>query len=357
MELGWELPFPSSLWEAKDPQVWLQRFEEHFGPLEFTRDTAFALRGMATTSLTIATQNVMTKTPCSELLRTLAASPLAVFFLLMNLSALVRDFTRSYYQLPPSLSDPNAFHILTQSQTKQIHTAVEVLAAIVRGNACSSSDSQFLLWRSIEIGISSLKISLCRPDVLLLSGIACNSLISAMEVSSRLAQGNLVATRRSALLVSTHVGGDEGMLALLDELSRAILTISGKEQEKAIHEAPWTTISSYGILLCVWGALRRASADIKHHLDTFNELPRISAFSMLIFNTLMEVALSDFSSMQDGPMRDSRLWSTDRLAFVNLVEDGEPCFVDLIKGFCGRRYVWGVGPSMLAVLRDITDSG
>lgn len=354
MELGWELPFPSSLWEAKNSQIWLQRFNEHFGPSAFTMaDTLLhAPRGLATASLTIATQQLMTETPGSELLAALEASPFATLFVLANVGALSRDFTRCYYQMPPSPSDPNPFHIFTQQQNKLFHSAIRSIGKIIKDQAYASDNPQFLLWRTIQLFIFSLRISLCRPDELLIGGIVDNNLIAGMAASTHLAQGNLVAIRRSVPFTPHHVGGDESILAILNDLFIAIAMISNDEQEKLTREGPWVTVASYGILLCVWGALRRAIADIRHHLDSFNELPRTSESCMLIFNTLMESTLG-FSSENERPIRDPRLWTVDRDAFGSLLEEAESIFVNSIKSFCEQRCLWGIGPSMLAVLGEI----
>lgn len=357
MELGWELPFPSGLWEARDSQIWLQRVNEHLGHSTYTMPNDFlhGPRGPATTSLSIATQQLMTEAPSPELLAALEASPFAAFCVLANLDALVRDFTRCYYQMPPSASDPFAFHILTQSQNKQIHTAIRAIARIVKGQAYTSDSSQFHLWRMIELFISSLRISLYRPDQLFIGGIVDNSLISGMAASTHLTQRNYVAIRRSVSIVPQHLGADEGILALLNDLSGALSRISGENQEQVIYETPWTTVTSYGILLCIWGALRRATTDIRHHLDTFNELPRTSESCMLIFNSLMESALLSLSAENDRTPRDPRLWRTDRSVFTSLLEGGESFFIGLMKRFCVRRCPWGIGSSMLAVLGEIPD--
>ncbi|CAG7998295.1 unnamed protein product [Penicillium olsonii] len=355
MELGWELPFPISLWEAKNPHIWLLRFNENFGLSTFsiTNSLLHVPRGLGTASLSIATQQLMTETPDSELLTALEASPFAAFCVLTNIGALVRDFTRCYYQMPPSPSDPNPFHVLTQGQNKQVHAAIEAIAKIVKKQAYTGDSPQFLLWRTNELFISSIKISLCRPDQLLVAGIVDNSLIAGMAASTHLTQGNLVAIRRSAPLVPHHTGGDEGIVALLKDLSIALSSIYGEEHDKVTREAPWVTVASYGVLLCVWGALKRASSDIRHHLDTFNELPITSESCILIFNTLMESVLLHSSTGNDRAKRDPRLWTMDREAFVSLLDEGESLFVNLFKKFCQRRSLWGIGPSMLAVLGEI----
>lgn len=360
MELGWELPFPISLWEARNPHIWLLRFNENFGLSTFsiTNSLLQVPRGLGTASLTMSTQQLMTATPDSELLAALDASPFATFCVLANIGALIRDFTRCYYQMPPSLSDPNPFHIMTQGQGKQFHAAIEAIAKIVKKQAYTGDSPQFLLWRTNELFISSIKISLCRPDQLLVAGIVDNSLIAGMAASTHLSQGNLIAVRRSsAPLVPHHVGGDEGIVALLKDLSVAMSSIFGEEQDKVAREAPWVTVASYGVLLCIWGALKRASSDIRRHMDTFNELPMTSESCILIFNTLMESVVLHSTNENDQATRDPRLWSMNREAFLSLLDEGESLFVNLIKAFCQRRSLWGIGPSMLAVLGEIPGTG
>ncbi|KAJ5093643.1 hypothetical protein N7456_009504 [Penicillium angulare] len=358
MELGWELPFPVTFWEAKDPEIWIRRFNEYFGvsAFTFTDDLLHRPRGLATASLTIATQNLMTETPGLEILSALETSPFATFCVLTNLEALVRDFTRCYYQMPPSYSDPNPFHILTQNQTKSFHMAIRNIGRIVKNMASASESPHFFLWRTNELFIVSLKVSLCRPDRLLIGGIVDNSLIAGMAASTHLTQGNFVAIRRSAPLVPLHFGGNEGVLALLSDFSIALSSIFGDDPNNFTYEAPWVTVASYSILLCIWEALRRAKSEIHVHMDTFNDLPRTSESCMLIFNTLVEsTLLCSQATEHDRSIRDSRLWSRDREVFPTLLEDGQSLFANLIQNFCKQRSVWGIGPSMLAVLSELTN--
>ncbi|KAE8421251.1 hypothetical protein BDV36DRAFT_305122 [Aspergillus pseudocaelatus] len=358
MELGWELPFPTKLWEAKDPEIWIRRFNEYFGVsgFTFTNDLLHRPRGLAAASLTMATQQLMTEAPGTEISSVLEASPLAAFCVLANLDTLVRDFTRCYYQMPPSYSDPNPFHILTQSQTKSVHMAIRNIGKIVKDKASTSDSPQYLLWRTNELFLVSLQVSLCRPDQLLIGGIVDNSLIAGMAASTHLMRGNFVAVRRSAPLLAPRPGGNEGVLALLSELSAALASIYGVNSEKVAYEAPWVTVTSYGILLCIWGALRRATTEIRDHLNTFNQLPRTSEPCILIFNTLMEATLLYSSTTRHNrDNRDPRLWSPDRDAFSSLLREGQLMFADLVKAFCRQRFVWSIGPSMLAVLRELPD--
>ncbi|RAK82212.1 uncharacterized protein BO72DRAFT_367960 [Aspergillus fijiensis CBS 313.89] len=358
MELRWELPFPTKLWEAKDPEIWIRRFSEYFGvsAMTFTNDLLHQPRGLAAASLTMATQQLMTEAPGTDLTSVLEASPIAAFYVLANLDTLVRDFTRCYYQMPPSYSDPNPFHILTQSQTKSVHMAIRNIGKIVKDAASTSDSPQFLQWRTNELFIVSLQVNLCRPDQLLIGGIVDNSLIAGLAASTHLMRGNFVAVRRSAPWVAPRPGGNEGVLSLLSELSAALASIYGDDPQRFSYEAPWVTVTSYGILLCIWGALRRATTEIRDHLNTFNELPRTSEPCMLIFNALMEAALRySPATRQDRGVRDPRLWSTDRDTVSTLLEEAQVLFADMVKSFCQQRLVWSIGPSMLAVLRELPD--
>ncbi|KAL4874791.1 hypothetical protein BJY04DRAFT_233270 [Aspergillus karnatakaensis] len=352
MEFGWELPFPSNLWEAKNSQIWLQRVTEHFGLAP--ENYLYGPRSVATASLSLATQQLMAESPSPDLLAALIASPFTTLCIMTNINALIRDFTRSYYQLPPSPSDPSAFHILTQHQNKQIYGAMRTISKIVKDQACTSDNPQFLLWRTVEILHCSVKISLCRPDHLLIGGIVDNSVIAGLATSTHLTLGNYVSVRRSAPLLPPHLWGDEGVLAVLNDLASALTRIAGEEGERAYREAPWVTAGSYGILLCIWGALRRAGKDIQNHLDTFNELPRRSESCMLIFNTLMEsIVLSLNGGPHEPATQDPRIWSTDHNTFLGLLEQGEMLFVTLMQRVCGERCLWGIGPSMATVVDEI----
>ncbi|KAL2838466.1 fungal-specific transcription factor domain-containing protein [Aspergillus pseudoustus] len=360
MEFGWELPFPGDLWEAKNPRIWTQRVTEHFGMAP--ENYLCGPRGIATASLSIATQQLMSESPSPELLAALTASPFTTLCILMNINTLIRDFTRCYYQLPPSPWDPSAFHIFTQSQNKQIYGAMCVISRIVKDQAYTTDSPQFLLWRTVDILHCSAKISLCRPDHLLIGGIVDNSVIAGLATSTHLTLGDYVSVRRSAPLRPPHLWGDEGILAVLNDLASVLTRIAGEEGEGAFREAPWVTAASYGILLCVWAALRRAGNDIQNGLDTFNELPRTSKSCVLIFNTLMESVLLCLKAGGGGGEgtentgRDPRIWSTDRDSFVTLLDQGELLFVSLLQRVCRDRYLWSIGPSMATVVDEILAS-
>ncbi|RAL02675.1 C2H2-type zinc finger protein [Aspergillus ibericus CBS 121593] len=359
LEFGWDLPFPSSLWEAQNASVWLQRVTEHFGASGSTLagNLPYAPRGLATASLSIATQQLMTDSPGPELLAALVASPFALLCVLSNLGVLVRDFTRSYYQMPPSLPDPSAFHILTQSQNKQIHVAVRCIRQIVHDQAYTRDSPHYLLWRSVEVLAAAIRVDLCRPDQMLVGGIVDHSLLAGLATSTQLALGSYVTVRRSVPLLSRQSNRDEDLLAVLHDLTAALARIAGEDREQAFGEAPWVTVTSYHLLLCIWRALRGACRDIHQHLDTFDELPRPAESCMLIFNTLLEAVLFALGLETGRLDRDPRLWSVDPAGFSSLLDDAEPFFEDLLQSFCKHRPLWGIGPALGILLDDILATG
>lgn len=367
LELGWELPFSSKLWEANNSQIWSQRLTEQFGAstLLMTGDFLYDnhnLRGLATASLSIATQQLMTDSPDPELLKALAVSPITTLFVLSNLGSLVRDFTRCYYQLPPSLSDPSAFHILTQSQNKQIYTAMQLITDIGKEQVHDSENqSRYSIWRNIELLACSIKVMLCKPDNLLIGGIVDNSLIAGMATATHLTLGRYVAARRSTPSLSHPLEGEEGIVIILNDLSNALLRIvggsDGEDADYVKREAPWVTVFSYGIILCIWAAIRRASTSIKSHLDTFNSLPRMSESCMLILNTVMEPVTSSFAASDAEEtgvaVRDQRLWTTDAATFSSLVDHAEGLYVALLQRVLRARSCWRIGPCMATILEEI----
>ncbi|KAL4819978.1 fungal-specific transcription factor domain-containing protein [Aspergillus spinulosporus] len=357
MEFGWELPFPSDIWEAKNPQIWSQRVTEHFGMAP--ENYLCSSRGITTASLLIATQQLMSESPSTELVAALTASSFATICVLTNINTLIRDFTRCYYQLPPSPSDPSAFHILTQAQNKQIYSAMRVISRIVKNHASTSESAQFIPWRAVEILHCSVKVSLCKPDQLLIGGIVDNSVIAGLATSTHITLGNYVSVRRSAPLLSPELWGDEGILAVLHDLASALSSIAGEDGGGcAFRESPWVTAISYGILLCIWAALQRARKEIQNHLDTFNELPRASESCMLIFNTLMESVLQSLEGERNKSSgRDHRIWCTDRDKFITLIDQSELLFVSLLQQVFRSRYLWGIGPFLATVLDEILASG
>ncbi|KAL1622625.1 hypothetical protein SLS56_008672 [Neofusicoccum ribis] len=130
-ELGWPLPSASPLWSSPTARTWHSHLALPLPPPP-----------PSTRSLTAATQSLLSGAPCPRLLAALAASPFAALVLAATLDALVRDFTRCYYQLPPSPADPSAFHVLSQAQNKAVTAALRALCGAVSSSPSSSSSEE-----------------------------------------------------------------------------------------------------------------------------------------------------------------------------------------------------------------------
>ncbi|KAI9933625.1 hypothetical protein MW887_008098 [Aspergillus wentii] len=343
IEFGWELPYSSSLWEANNAHNWLQRLsDEYLGPSTSPYGELHLERGKATSSLSLATQELMSECPSPGLLATLQASPFATLCVLTNLDQLVRDFTRCYYQLPPNLSDPSAFHILTQSQNRQVMAAIRIVTKMVQQ---PPKPSQALLWHAIELMTFSIKVSLCQPDELLIGGVVDTSLVAGLATATHLTLGSYVAVRRSAPFRLQQKSKDDGALSIISELLTGLSRIMAVEELGfAAREAPWATVASFRMLLMIWQVLRRATSEIRKHIKAENKAPEKFEPSMLIFSALME-ALVGFAADETRYSRDSDVLSS--------LDESEALFMKIIFRICQSRSVWGIGDAMEKLMEEI----
>ncbi|KAB2570505.1 hypothetical protein DBV05_g10835, partial [Lasiodiplodia theobromae] len=209
IELGWELPHSAALWEANDAGAWLAALyasspddsgaavsfcssptsaSTSTGGAATTTTTRYAFLSStgATRTLALATQSLLSGAPCPHLVAALAASPFAALCVAANVEALVRDFTRCYYMMPPSLSDPSLFHILTQAQNKHVVAGLRAVgdarAKGVGGAGVGAGDggggggatTGCQIWRAVDLVLASAKAGLCAPDDLFIGGLVAN---------------------------------------------------------------------------------------------------------------------------------------------------------------------------------------
>ncbi|KAF1845299.1 uncharacterized protein K460DRAFT_416576 [Cucurbitaria berberidis CBS 394.84] len=364
VEFVWELPLSSALWEAEDAMVWRLKLMEQHGDATALGDVLewpIPLgRGLYTTA-SQATQSLMSESPCPQLLNTLLASPMATLAVLTNLDSLVRDFTRCYYQLPPSPSDPSAYHILTQSQNRRVVAALKVLSKLIWTKLSSEvQPSHESLWRTCDMIGRSIKLSLCKPDDLLVGGIVESSITAALMTATQLTLGSYVAVRRATQSLLTLHGADEGTLSITDDLTAALAKIAGASPSLAHCEGPWMTAICYRILLLIWKTLRWAIAEIREKLNvqmaclgTTDELPRSFGACSLILNSLMETILLHTSEFTGTADKCNRLWAADAQSLSTLLDDSEADLVNLIIHICKARPVWTIGPAMARVADEI----
>ncbi|KAK6088769.1 zinc finger protein ADR1 [Seiridium cupressi] len=319
IELGWELPLAASLWEAGDAAYWSRHF------------ACLAISSMC--SLSLATQSLMSETPNPELIVALSASPIALTCILTNLDALVRDFTRCYYQLPPSPPDPSAFHILTQSQNRRVITAMRTVSETIEQKLVKVlTESDQSVWRTCQVLAWSVKLGLCRPDDLLVGGIVESRVFAALLTATHLTIGSYVAFKRMTRALKHPLPGqdcgDDSIIAVIDEVTAVLSTISGLPLSLAAREAPWTTAASYRILLIVWCYVQTSHAGIK--------------LVDIQFDPRDDVAVR---LQPDAQVKRARLWTVDPATLTVSLDESEAIFMDLVVRICKDRSVWSIGPS------------
>ncbi|ETS84132.1 hypothetical protein PFICI_02157 [Pestalotiopsis fici W106-1] len=356
VECLWELPLAESLWEAETAEAWYERRCQHdYNMISGSpRATTSSFKGFLST----ATQSLLSETQDASLLAMLARSSFAMMCVLSNLDALVKDFTRCYYQLPPSPADPSAFHILTQSQTRQICSALSVLSAVVKekvGSATLEADQS--VWHACQILTWSLKLSLCRPDDLLVGGIVENRVFASLVTATHLTVDSYVTFKRTTHAAKQRNDEGDGMIAVIDDLTEALSAIAALDARLALRESPWITAASYRLLLTVWRTLHVATADIYEKLNKCNGTLTSRSFgsSILILNSILETVTesSKQRSLHHSPGSASRrLWSFDADMLNLTLAQGETDLVNLIVQICKSRSVWVIGPSLVNAVQD-----
>ncbi|KAH7140226.1 hypothetical protein B0J13DRAFT_504295 [Dactylonectria estremocensis] len=347
IELDWELPLPRSLWEADTAMLWLESLKGEFqfaSLLELDESLGFPCP--ASRSLTLAMQSIMSEVASPSLLAALSASPIATLFVLTNIDSFVRDLTRCYYQFPPGLADPSAFHIFTQSQNKQISAALRHILGVIskRNTACDESDRP--IWTAIERMTLSVKIALYKPDDLLIGGIVDSSIVAGLATATHLTLGLYAGARRGQQCMSRPISGDDAILVILDEAIEALSSIRMTDRRAALHETPWSIVASYRILLAIWRSLRWAAGEVRTRQLSQSPLQRRYEASVVIFNSIMEVLW--LQQHQEGNVNG---------ALLCLPDEGENCFTKAVSWFWKERNVWAVGSCMATVLDEAISVG
>lgn len=376
LELEWELPFSSVLWEAETAQAWLERLNlEPRVMASLKADWTFNIEYSSMRSLALTTQSLMSDSPNPNLLASLAASPFTTLFVLTNLGAFVRDFTRCYYQLPPSLPDPSPYHIFTQTQNKQVMVALRHVSRVVaeqRPKCDPKTDGP--LWAAAARIALSIKIALCRPDDLLIGGIVDSSVVAGLATATHLTLGFYSGARRSLQSLLQQDSGDDAILVVLGEVVDVLLSdCSGtsigaggggaagrkgddnngnnsqghKTDANHLAEPPWTTIASYRVLLATWRSLRWATSEIrKRPRHLMNAADRFQP-SEMIFNAITEAVVP-----REAQISGMISWDGSSTGFVP-PELTESHFTAAILRFWNSRSTWPIGSAMANVLEEI----
>ncbi|KAI0149266.1 fungal-specific transcription factor domain-containing protein [Pestalotiopsis sp. NC0098] len=354
VECLWELPLAASLWEAETAEMWYETRCREYDDGDFipSQTVQPPYQGFMYT----ATQSILSEMQCNNLLGMLAASPFAMICILTNLDALVKDFTRCYYQLPPNPADPSAFHILTQSQTRQVHSAVIMLSTVIKERlAAATLEPEQSVWHACQVLTWSIKLSLCRPDDLLVGGIVENRVFAGLVTATHLTMGSYVTYKRTTHATQQHKNSHDGMLAVIDELTDALSAISALSPALATREPPWITAASYRLLLTIWRTLHVAAADINEKLGRAEGQLTSRSFgsSILIFNSILETVVHSGQWHDDAHNPEHRgLWLFDADTIISTLAEGEADLTKLIQKICRSRSVWIIGPSLADAMQD-----
>ncbi|KAL2285830.1 hypothetical protein FJTKL_07543 [Diaporthe vaccinii] len=356
LDLDWELPFSIALWEADTAASWSDSLsQEPRVQALFGTDETAEPPCPNTRSLALATQSLMSGSPSPhwQLMVALAVSPMATLFVLTNIDAFVRDFTRCYYQMPPALSDPSAFHIFTQSQNRQVIAALRHIARVVPSQDLSESTGSHRyrpIWRAIECIGLAVKIALYKPDDLLIGGIVDSSVVAGLATATHLTLGRYAGTRRSLEALLQHNTGDDAVIMILDEAMALLSSVLSSNQQDALREPPWATMASYRIVLAIWRSLRWAASEMRARSadGAQGQIRRRFEAPTVIFHAIVDVAMEDTAL----PGQNAGQEGLDAMMAASS-ELGEACYAKAVMGFWRKRSVWPIGSSMATVLEEI----
>lgn len=351
LDLDWELPFSIALWEADTAEAWSERLNQEPRIQALLRPDAEP-PCPNTRSLALATQSLMSGSPSPQLMVAMATSPMATLFVLTNIDAFVRDFTRCYYQMPPALSDPSAFHIFTQSQNRQVIAALRHISRVVPDHSGGEGGSHNYrpIWRAIECMGLAIKIALYKPDDLLIGGIVDSSVVAGLATATHLTLGRYAGTRRSLEALLQHNTGDDAVIMILDEAMALLSSILSSDQQDALREQPWATMASYRVVLAIWRSLRWAASEVRARSAAENpgQVRRRFEAHSVIFHAIMDVAMEEAILPSQNPGQEG----LDALMAAS-PELGEACYAKAVLGFWKKRSVWPIGNSMATVLEEI----
>ncbi|KAH6711724.1 hypothetical protein BKA61DRAFT_611480 [Leptodontidium sp. MPI-SDFR-AT-0119] len=342
IEFEWELPNATPLWEADSASSWWQLLHDDHLSLEAYR-ADYLHREPDTKSLLAATQSLLSANTSLQLISLLTISPFAALCIVSNLERLVRDFTRCYYQLPPTLSDPNPFHVLTQAQNSQVSAALGLILGAAGNSPCTpcSQDCQSL-WHAVRLGCLSTKISLGIPDDLLVGGVVESNPTAGLATATHLTLGNYVTTRRSGLSV------DETTLNILGETLKVMHEMATPDRS-APWEGPWTSTQAFRMLLILWRILRLSITQMQSDRDPLNIVEYPTHFRPA--KTVIEGVIAALRLYSDNPIILTLSSNPEKGA-----DQWEDQYMQWMHQICDRRDVWDVGLSMTKVLEEIYDT-
>lgn len=337
LEFEWDLPHESSLWEAPSAAHWRAALHDEPFEDEFSQ----------TRSMLAATQALMSNCASKALLRALQSCPFAALCVITSICSLSRDFTRCYYQLPPRLSDPSPFHVLSQTQNGQFASAIATISAFKENTSCDADgkDCQSL-WHAVQLACVSIRIGLCKPDDLLVGGITESTPAAGLATSVHLTLGNFVSTRRAGSTSKRPHVGDDGMMVIMDDMLSAVhLLGAGKTSQQ--WEGPWTTVQGLRVLIFLWQSLRFSIAELQSQVC---EPPPRKVYDPASIAVHSIISALDLYEPDVKHITHASLSTEEGLEKVDQLEAQ---FVHWMQRVCDRRDVWDIGRSMSKVLDEI----
>ncbi|KAJ5018371.1 Zinc finger protein [Colletotrichum sp. SAR 10_99] len=257
--------------------------------------------------------------------------------------------------MPPALADPNAFHILTQSQNRQVSAALRYAAEIITAQLAQANSSNWHILKFADRIALSVKLALCKPDDLLIGGIVENSVVAGLTTATHLTLGLQVGARRSLQNLLRYNSGDDGMLVFLDDLMDVLSSVTSLDKQDPLREVPWATVATFRILLAIWRLLRWATGEMRRKAGSQATVRSRFEASTIVFNSILEV-ISSPEELESQTRRLSRS-ARETTALGMTSDDSEARFMETVLQFWKDRPVWSMGSFMTTVLEEIISAG
>lgn len=288
-ESNWDLMPSTSTWEATSAEHWFENIQDDMeqGVLFVPGASSLGSRAQTMDRLTLlhATQSLMSGKPAPRLLKRLSRSPFTILSVVANIDRLIRDFTHCYYQMPPGLPDPSAFHVLSQYQNKSVNAALSSLLKLATDGSCIDTNMSAV----IQLNCWAARLSLCEPDDLLVSGIGDTTITAGLATSAHLIMGSHVTSRRATASTLRRFGENSSM-TVWDDLLRCLALIVQSSRDTSHQEPPWVIILGYRVLLVLWRTLRRAVIELSKQPDISSEVSHYFNPAKIIVSLICERA-------------------------------------------------------------------
>ncbi|KAK7216085.1 hypothetical protein V2G26_004088 [Clonostachys chloroleuca] len=191
--------------------------------------------------------------------------------------------------------------------------------------------------------VLDVRISLCKPDDLLIGGIVDSNIFAGLATATHLALGQYSGSRRSLQSLLDNITGDDVILVMLDDISDVLHQVLGENRQDAFSEAPWTSVATYRVILTVWRSLRWAAGQVRDRNggeEPVSSLERRFTVPNVVLNAIMEAVLSEQERM------------VQRTTYVMAPSASEVRFKEAVLQFWKERSVWAIGPFMENLVAD-----